>query len=232
MLFSMAMAAQGPWRSRSALSEQRLREVEEEVFLRFRGARFPIRGKETLIGRSANCQVVIPNKSTSREHAVIYREASKLMVKDLGSRNRTLVNGRPLNTPRQLNAGDQIRIGGDVLEVEIAPRGELKARGQHTVDEDQDSDVNAAAASGDSTDSLELLEMLMQMGEGADPEHREGLLPRICEVIEDRLEWGKRNGFQGDEGMRLAQLVQTVASWSSDASLTHWRDRIIREVGI
>ena len=40
------------------------------------------------------------------------------MVEDLGSRNTTLLNGRPLATPARLSAGDQIKLSETVISIE------------------------------------------------------------------------------------------------------------------
>jgi general secretion pathway protein A len=81
---------------------------------------FVLRGTRTLIGRGAECQVVIDNKFLSRRHAVITREAGVWMLRDLNSTNGTRVNGRRVNR-WQLTDGDEIAIGKHRL-VFVNPR--------------------------------------------------------------------------------------------------------------
>ncbi len=64
------------------------------------------------IGRGSENSVVLPDGLASREHAMIRRNASGFcIVTDLGSRNGTRLNGRPITTPTQLENGDVIQIG-------------------------------------------------------------------------------------------------------------------------
>ena len=50
-------------------------------------------GAELVLGRASGCDVPIEHDGVSRKHAVIRRSGDDITVSDLGSRNRTLVNG-------------------------------------------------------------------------------------------------------------------------------------------
>jgi adenylate cyclase len=64
------------------------------------------------IGRGSENNLVLPDGLASREHAMIRRNASGFCIlTDLGSRNGTRLNGRPITAPTQLNDGDIIQIG-------------------------------------------------------------------------------------------------------------------------
>ncbi len=68
------------------------------------------------VGRAANCQIVFVDDTVSREHARIELDSGgRYRVKDLGSRNKTFVNGE-LVTETFLAAGDIVRAGARVLE--------------------------------------------------------------------------------------------------------------------
>ncbi len=62
------------------------------------------------IGRSADNDIVIADKSVSRHHATIAVEGGRCMVRDLESQNGTFIAGRRINTA-QLADGDRIRFG-------------------------------------------------------------------------------------------------------------------------
>jgi pSer/pThr/pTyr-binding forkhead associated (FHA) protein len=47
----------------------------------------------------------------SREHSEILVEGGKVTVKDLGSRNGTIVNDEVIDGPRELKMGDQLKVG-------------------------------------------------------------------------------------------------------------------------
>jgi hypothetical protein len=58
-------------------------------------------------------------KGVSRQHALIERLESNVMLVDLGSRNATYLNGQQVNSsqPRLLRDGDEIRLGALSMRV-------------------------------------------------------------------------------------------------------------------
>ena len=70
------------------------------------------------VGRSSKADLVLSDRFLSRQHARFYREGDAWTVEDLGSRNTTLLNGRPLATPARLNAGDQVKLSETVISIE------------------------------------------------------------------------------------------------------------------
>ncbi len=71
----------------------------------------PLQNTVTRMGRAVENEIVILDKRSSREHAVIRREGRKSILEDRGSTNGTYLNGERLQHPVQLRDGDQIRIG-------------------------------------------------------------------------------------------------------------------------
>ena len=64
-----------------------------------------------IIGRTPEAQVQLPHDDVSRRHAQIKRSGpGTFTLRDLGSRNGTMVNGVPINT-QVLRFGDKIQIG-------------------------------------------------------------------------------------------------------------------------
>jgi len=71
-----------------------------------------------LIGRAADCQLVLKDGLVSRHHARVTRDPRRrLVVEDLGSRNGVLVNQKKIAAPAELNHGDVVGIGLATLEV-------------------------------------------------------------------------------------------------------------------
>ena len=71
---------------------------------------------ETKIGRSRECHIkVTDNLHVSREHALIIydQKARKFIIKDLGSKHGTFVNGTEVKKEeeRELKGNDHIRLG-------------------------------------------------------------------------------------------------------------------------
>ncbi len=72
--------------------------------------------EQIVIGRASTCEIIFDTDTISREHARIDVESDgRFRIRDLGSRNRTLVNGE-LVTETLLSPGDILRIGDRVLE--------------------------------------------------------------------------------------------------------------------
>ena len=74
------------------------------------GTRFFIEKTELVIGRDDRCDVVIPDRQVSRQHASITLRDDGYILKDLGSKNGTFVNGREVDGPHALQDGDEIQI--------------------------------------------------------------------------------------------------------------------------
>lgn len=76
------------------------------------GQRWLIREDQVLIGRGADCDIVLPERQVSRHHARIERTADgRYLLYDLGSKNGTWVNGEEVReAPRLLQDGDEIQF--------------------------------------------------------------------------------------------------------------------------
>jgi pSer/pThr/pTyr-binding forkhead associated (FHA) protein len=75
------------------------------------GAKIAVKKEEFLIGRSPECHLCAASTSISRKHCAITRDGTSVKIKDLGSRNGTLVNGHKIEGEVELNSGDEISIG-------------------------------------------------------------------------------------------------------------------------
>ncbi len=63
------------------------------------------------IGRHPLNDAVLGHPRISSRHAVVEWDGSRWVIKDLGSRNGTTVNGRRIRSTRSLKEGDEIRFG-------------------------------------------------------------------------------------------------------------------------
>jgi pSer/pThr/pTyr-binding forkhead associated (FHA) protein len=68
------------------------------------------------IGRSSDCDIVLPSDAVSRRHARIHVQGDDVEIRDLGSRNGTIVNGKTIDVA-PLVPGDQVRIGSTAMLV-------------------------------------------------------------------------------------------------------------------
>ena len=70
---------------------------------------------EALIGRGRDCAVRIDLPEISRHHARIRVAGPHATIEDLGSKNGTSVNGRPVSRTSELRDGAEIVVGSEVL---------------------------------------------------------------------------------------------------------------------
>jgi DNA-binding NtrC family response regulator len=72
-----------------------------------------LEGERVWVGRGPESDVVLDDRTVSREHAVLMRRRVGWYLQDLESQNGTLLNGQPVVTSR-LADGDEIRFGNVV----------------------------------------------------------------------------------------------------------------------
>jgi pSer/pThr/pTyr-binding forkhead associated (FHA) protein len=70
-----------------------------------------LEGERMALGRSSENDFSYPDNTLSRRHLVFEKDAEGWWIRDLGSRNGTLVNGLCLGTGHLLRPGDQIEAG-------------------------------------------------------------------------------------------------------------------------
>jgi pSer/pThr/pTyr-binding forkhead associated (FHA) protein len=78
-------------------------------------------GRDYMFGRGAECHIQVhPKKDwVSRQHCLLRVTPEGTFLRDLGSRNGTLVNGVRLVGERQLTQGDQFMVGPLLFEVDL-----------------------------------------------------------------------------------------------------------------
>jgi pSer/pThr/pTyr-binding forkhead associated (FHA) protein len=102
------------------------------------GREFEFDQASVVIGRTAECDVILYEPGVSRRHARIFLEGADFLVEDLGSSNGTRVNGETITAKQPLKPGDSISMGPVVFSfkpVELgaeAPTDEQPQGGAHT----------------------------------------------------------------------------------------------------
>ena len=91
--------------------------VREQVTLYVGGQAFRIGQKVTTMGRSRDCDIVVPDPNVSRVHAEVRHEGLEYVLVDLGSTNGVEVNGRRV-LRHSLRDGDRVSLGGAEVVVE------------------------------------------------------------------------------------------------------------------
>jgi two-component system cell cycle response regulator len=80
------------------------------------GRRYEFDGREFVVGRDTDNDICVDMTTVSRRHARLFAKNGEAWVEDLGSTNGTLVNDEPIDGPRQLHNGDQLRFGSSILK--------------------------------------------------------------------------------------------------------------------
>ena len=70
------------------------------------------------VGRAEDSGLIIASTRVSRHHCEFVNEQNRVIVRDKGSGNGTVVNGAKV-TEQALAAGDEVRIGPLTFEVEV-----------------------------------------------------------------------------------------------------------------
>lgn len=73
------------------------------------GQRWALRG-EMVLGREADCDIVIADRQVSRQHARLTPTRRGFLIEDLDSKNGTHHNGQPMLASRLLQDGDVFQI--------------------------------------------------------------------------------------------------------------------------
>lgn len=106
------------------------------------GMRWPLGREPVTIGRAADCDIVLPERQISRYHVRIEWDADGYVLRDLGSKNGTYVNGEKVRGQLyRLRDGDEISLAttlqiGFVAGEATLPLEEVFLPGHLVVDED------------------------------------------------------------------------------------------------
>lgn len=70
-----------------------------------------------LLGRDTGSKIALNDERVSRHHAMVEIQDGIALMKDLGSKNGTFLNGVELKQPRPLQPNDRVRIGKTLMAV-------------------------------------------------------------------------------------------------------------------
>jgi pSer/pThr/pTyr-binding forkhead associated (FHA) protein len=110
------------------------------------------------VGRASDCYLQLPNDelhwTVSRHHCVLEIDPPNVLVRDLGSRNGTYVNGKILGVPDdgtpapgavlvvpelQLHPGDEVQLGNTILQIAPSAPDDSSAAGPGAAEKLEDS---------------------------------------------------------------------------------------------
>lgn len=79
-----------------------------------RGREYPIGTQDVTIGRGVDNGVILADIAVSRKHTIICLEGNQYVMRDLGSGNGSLLNGRRVES-HVLRDGDQLELGNTLM---------------------------------------------------------------------------------------------------------------------
>jgi pSer/pThr/pTyr-binding forkhead associated (FHA) protein len=82
-------------------------------------AKYSFTQTEVVIGREETCDVFVPDPVISTRHARLVYRNMHWWIEDLMSTNGTFLNDERVESPAILINGDELRIGKNILLVEI-----------------------------------------------------------------------------------------------------------------
>lgn len=143
--------------------EMRFRFLDQDVLResleKFRSppARFDLEDAEPVnvssplfvIGRQQGADLVLEDEEVSKAHAVLFEHAGQRILRDLGSRRGTIVDGRPIRAV-SLRGGEVIRIGRTILRYQtsspvVENQGDTEQNSSQSVVELQQNDMAPVA---------------------------------------------------------------------------------------
>ena len=91
---------------------------------KYSGREYPLDGGSMIAGRSSEADLVLADDAVSRKHARFFSKRGRTWLRDLGSRNGTHANGKPIEV-HCLREGDRLLIGSNLIAVEFKAPSEV-----------------------------------------------------------------------------------------------------------
>ncbi len=96
---------------------------------KYQGGEYPLEeGRQIVIGRSSDLDMVLVEEMVSRRHAQISMNGGVISIEDLGSTNGTFVNGEKIQRAT-LREGDRVLVGTSILKVVSVPLEDVRTEG-------------------------------------------------------------------------------------------------------
>jgi serine phosphatase RsbU (regulator of sigma subunit)/pSer/pThr/pTyr-binding forkhead associated (FHA) protein len=198
------------------------------------GSKMKVDGERIVVGRNADCGVVLNEPAVSREHAVIRKIQGKFYIEDLKSRNGTFVNGKEVKARTLLKDKDKVKICDNLLafyEHEVTEDDD-DDQGDQEPDTGDSSTIEATLAAPQkqvlSTHPSEKLTMLIELGQELSQTFNvEQLLPKIAESLFNVFKQADRVFIIfADEGKLIPKVIKTRRN-TEDSRETRFSRKIV-----
>jgi hypothetical protein len=141
-----------------------LSDWKRHVLLRVGAPPFELRTDvKATIGRADECELAVPSNRVSRRHAEVFWKDGKPHLKDLGSQNGTLVNGKRITGEYALQDGDELEVGPFLCTYKAMPGVGSVGKGVPAADANALTQPMLADAMAGRLDQMSLLEVLQTL---------------------------------------------------------------------
>ena len=155
---------------------------------RHKGKTLALTNQCTVIGRDPESDIRINSTEVSRRHCELYLHQTHILVKDLGSRNGTFLNGDAIFADVEMHPGDSLHVGPMIFE--LAGKKKRVASSQPKKQSASDDDViDWLADNGPISDSDTTI-VTNEQAEKMASEESAPLVPRVPSVTMQPLEPG------------------------------------------
>ena len=186
-----------------------------------------------MVGRSPYCSIVLSNSRASRQHCAITWDEHGLRLTDLGSSNGTFLNGSQLKGSANLEAGDVLSVGTDMLEVV-----EVRRKATDGITRTEQNPVPSVEVyEFDDAQSTKRQEMTLDVIEAiAASAAEEGLSERLSVSVMRATDLflaalassGRR--LAPADAARLAAVTELVGARDGAAGVLEWKRRTIERI--
>lgn len=111
----------------------------------FVGRQWTLTSPDYIVGRNPDSSIFIDDRSVSRSHARLMVVGSEVTIQDLGSSNKTSINGSVLTpmSPQRLKNNDQLKCGSVIFK--FLERGSLESYSNKALSEKAEKDALTGA---------------------------------------------------------------------------------------
>lgn len=202
-------------------------------WLHYRGHRIPVRGAETVLGRSPYCSVVINSPLVSRRHCALRAEPHGLELVDLGSTNGTRLNDAVVTGATVVAHGDVLRLGSErieLLELTETVTGSGTTRSRLEAATQPPGEVEPLTQT--ENDTLELIEALVAQRPRGEAPLR--IARTVRRVVDQWIETAGDvpHGLPSAVAERLGAAAVRVAAWARQGDFDSWSREVRSRLGL
>lgn len=198
------------------------------------GQHFSLEQDVLIIGRSPDCDLVLPATSVSRQHARLLLVQDQWFVEDMKSRNGTNVNGQPIKVRTPLRHNDRVRICDFLAAFHDSPQATMppelipqSGEGDGSTNHDTSSSHTSKVLADQSTENLR--NILAFSNSLVKTLELDQLLPRIVDGVFQSFKQAERCFLVLDDGHgnRNAKAVRTRTT--EDAASARFSTSVVKD---